>query len=75
MTSADWVDTDARWVRGNGDIAAQIVNEEWPAQAAREWQGRQDSYRLGEQSLTPARLNLAAHPARGAPGSLLAMGL
>jgi len=30
MTSADWVDTEARWVRGNGDIAAQIVNEEWP---------------------------------------------
>jgi uncharacterized protein (TIGR02246 family) len=30
MTNADWVDTAARWVRGNGDIAAQIVSEEWP---------------------------------------------
>jgi uncharacterized protein (TIGR02246 family) len=29
-TNADWVDTAARWVRGNRDIAAHIVNDEWP---------------------------------------------
>ncbi|HLN00937.1 MAG TPA: SgcJ/EcaC family oxidoreductase [Bryobacteraceae bacterium] len=30
MRNADWVDTAARWVRGNRDIAANIVNMEWP---------------------------------------------
>ena len=30
MMNADWVDTAARWVRGNRDIAAHLVNVEQP---------------------------------------------